>query len=114
MIKIKLNGTKDEINELMEIMKYSFKMLDVSKLHRNSKEKGHYRCTIEAKSYKKEMYGVYEVWTWDDVSYRKMSSHETMEDAEKECEKVKRENPERMGVCYTVMSDREYSRLMSD
>lgn len=113
MIKIRLQGTKEEIEELIENMKYSFKMMNISNLRRNPKEKGHYNCNIEARSFKKQMYHVYELWTWDGVDYRRMSSHEIREEAEKECERLKRENHERMGVTYKVYSDFEYRRLMS-
>ena len=34
------------------------------------------------------MYNVYRVCTWDDVTYTEVSSHETKEVAEKECERL--------------------------
>ena len=63
------------------------------------------------------MYNVYEVYTWDDVSYTKLSSYEKKEDAEKQCEKLKAErhshkyNPE--PITYCVMSDIQYHLLMN-
>lgn len=62
------------------------------------------------------MYNVYEVYTWDDVTYTKVSSHEKEEDAEKECEWLKQErrnlNLEIDPITYCVMSDIKYHLLM--
>lgn len=59
------------------------------------------------------MFNVYEIYTWDDVNYIKKSSHETKEEAEKECTRLNAENNLK-AVCYCVMSDWEYKCLMSD
>lgn len=63
------------------------------------------------------MYNVYEVYTWDDVTYTKVSSHENKEDAEKECERLRQErrklNLEILdAITYCVMSDIQYHLLM--
>lgn len=63
-------------------------------------------------------FNVYQVYTWDDVDYRKLSSHEKKEDAEKECEELKAErrshnyNPD--PITYCVMSDLQYDLMMND
>lgn len=62
------------------------------------------------------MYNVYKVYTWDDVTYTKVSSYEEEIDAQKECERLNTErrsknyNPD--PICYCVMSDLQYSLLM--
>ena len=62
------------------------------------------------------MFGVYEVLTWDDVSYRKLSEFRSKYDAEVECERLKEErrsqhfNPD--PITYTVMDDVQYYNLM--
>lgn len=62
------------------------------------------------------MFNVYEVYTWDDVSYTKLSSHERKEDAEKECQKLNQERKAKGfdpdPVTYCVMSDLQYSLRM--
>lgn len=64
------------------------------------------------------MFNVYEVYTWDDVDYKKLSSHEKEEDAIIECERLKEErrkhnyNPD--PVTYCVMSDIQYHLLMKN
>ena len=64
------------------------------------------------------MYRVYEVYTWDDVTYTEVSAYDNQADAEKECEKLKVErishNYKPDPVTYTVMSDLQYSLLMND
>ena len=58
------------------------------------------------------MFNVYEVYTWDDVTYTKLSSFEKKEDAEKEAERLNAErrshnyNPD--PICYCVKSDLQY------
>ena len=62
------------------------------------------------------MYNVYRVCTWDDVTYTEVSSHETKEVAEKECERLIQErrklNLEIDPITYCVMSDIKYDLLM--
>ena len=62
------------------------------------------------------MYGVYEVLTWDDVTYTKLSEHQSLFDAERECERLKKDrkskhfNPD--PITYRVMDSVEYYNLM--
>lgn len=65
------------------------------------------------------MFNVYEVYTWDDVNYMKLSSFEKKEDAEKEAERLNTErrldnydsyDPD--PICYIVMDDVQYSLKM--
>ena len=62
------------------------------------------------------MFNVYEVYTWDDVTYTKLSSFEKKEDAEKEAERLNAErrshNYEPDPICYCVKSDLQYDLLM--
>ena len=64
------------------------------------------------------MFGVYEVYTWDDVNYTKISSYDNEYDAENECKRLNEErrkhnyNPD--PICYCVMSDIKYYNLMHD
>lgn len=57
------------------------------------------------------MFNVYEVYTWDDVTYTELSSYENREQAEQECERLKRENTLK-AVTYCVMTDWQYFNLM--
>lgn len=64
------------------------------------------------------MFGVYEVYTWDDVNYIKVDEFEKKEDADNKCKEL---NEERRShhyvpdpICYSVMSDIEYYKLMHD
>ena len=59
------------------------------------------------------MFNVYEVYTWDDVSYTKLSSHKNKDEAEKVCERLKKENTLK-AVTYCVMTDIQYYILMDD
>ena len=64
------------------------------------------------------MFNVYEVYTWDDVNYTKLSSFTKKEEAEKEAERLNVErrsrnyNPD--PICYCVMSDLQYNSIMND
>lgn len=67
------------------------------------------------------MYGLYEVYTWDEVDYTLISKHETQEEAEKEKARLEEERKkvfkptERIPVdciCYTIMTDLQYYNLM--
>lgn len=62
------------------------------------------------------MFNVYEVYTWDDVNYMKLSSFEKKEDAEKEAARLNAErrshNYEPDTICYCVMSDLQYDLLI--
>lgn len=64
------------------------------------------------------MFNVYEVYTWDDVSYTKISSHEKEKDANDECERLNTErrshhyNPD--PICYCVMSDLQYHLMVKN
>ena len=66
-------------------------------------------------------YGVYKVYTWDDVSYELIERYETKEQAEQMATKLKKENQasfkpsETMRISpitYAVYSDVEYYNLM--
>ena len=64
------------------------------------------------------MFNVYEVYTWDDVSYTKLASFEKKEDAEKEAARLNAErrshNYEPELICYCVKSDLQYDLLMEN
>ena len=61
-------------------------------------------------------YGVYEVYTWDDVTYTLISTHDTEEDAKRErvrlSEERRMKNYDPDPISYTVMSDIQYSLRM--
>lgn len=59
----------------------------------------------------KDMYHVYEVYTWDDVSYKKLESFHSKEEAEARCEELKKQNTFK-AVTYKVMTDLQYYNLM--
>lgn len=65
-----------------------------------------------------KMFNVYEVCTWDDVTYTEVSSYDKEIDAKKECDRLnverrsKKYNPD--PICYCVMSDLQYYLLMKD
>ena len=59
------------------------------------------------------MFNVYEVYTWDDVTYTKLSSYKNKDEAEKECERLKKENTLK-AVTYCVMTDIQYYNLMDN
>ena len=59
------------------------------------------------------MFNVYRVVTWDDVSYTKEASFEKREDAENEAKRLNDEFVDRpWNIRYCVMSDVEYHWLM--
>lgn len=64
------------------------------------------------------MFNVYEVYTWDDVTYTKISSHKKEIDAKKESDRLNAErrsknyNPD--PICYCVMSDLQYYLMMKN
>ena len=57
------------------------------------------------------MFNVYEVYTWDDVTYTKLSSYKNKDEAEKECERLRKENTYK-GITYCVMTDWQYFNLL--
>lgn len=59
----------------------------------------------------KDMYHVYEVYTWDDVNYKKLESFHSKEEAEARCEELKKQNTFK-AVTYKVMTDLQYYNLM--
>lgn len=68
------------------------------------------------------MFGVYEVYTWDDVSYRKVAEYDKEIDAIKEKDRLEKERAKVFKptnsipvdpMCYTVMSDLQYHLLMN-
>lgn len=69
------------------------------------------------------MFGVYEVYTWDDVSYTKVAEYEKEADAIKEKDRLKEERAKVFKpsssiptdpMTYTVMSDLQYYLLMKN
>lgn len=62
------------------------------------------------------MYNVYEVYTWDDVDYRKVASFEKESDAITHCDLLNKEHrknaKEPDPICYCVLSDVQYYSLM--
>lgn len=67
------------------------------------------------------MYGLYELYTWDDVSYRQIGRYETEEEAEQAKIKAKEERKKVFIPCdriptdpvsYKVLSDMQYDLLM--
>ena len=64
------------------------------------------------------MYNVYEVYTWDDVSYTEVASFEKESDAKMHCEMLYQEHrnnaKEPDPICYTVMSDLQYHLLFKE
>lgn len=69
------------------------------------------------------MFGVYEVYTWDNVNYTKMAEYESQEEAEKEKQRLtdgrakvfkpSNEMPTDC-ICYKVMTDIQYHLLMKN
>lgn len=68
-----------------------------------------------------EVWGVYEVYTWDDVNYTKKATFSSEQEAITEMEKLKEERARQFKptpamphdpICYTVMSDLQYYLLM--
>lgn len=61
-------------------------------------------------------YGVYEVYTWDDVTYTKIASYEREQDAIDECNRLneerRKQNYDPDPICYCVKSDIQYYNLM--
>lgn len=64
------------------------------------------------------MYNVYEVYTWDDVDYRKVASFEEEPDALIHCDLLNKEHRENAKepdpICYRVLSDAQYYSLMHE
>lgn len=69
------------------------------------------------------MFGVYELCTWDDVSYTKMAEYENQDDAEKEKQRLIEERKKVFKpsdkipvdtISYKVMSDLQYHLLMKN
>ena len=64
------------------------------------------------------MYNVYEVYTWDDVSYTEVASFEKELDAKMHCEMLNQEHRKNAKdpdpICYTVMSDLQYHLLFNE
>lgn len=64
------------------------------------------------------MYNVYEVYTWDDVSYTEVASFEKESDAKMHCEMLNQEHRKNAKdpdpICYTVMSDLQYHLLFKE
>lgn len=117
MIKIRLYGTLEEIEETTRIIREQFDVLSESKPYADRGESECYRCYMDCEVIF-NMFNVYEVYTWDDVSYTKVSSFIKKEDAEKEAERLKAERRSLYGhlghdpVSYCVMSDSQYYRWM--
>ena len=62
-------------------------------------------------------YGVYEVYTWDDVSYKLLERYETKQEAEARAEDLNKKNREEFvptenmsvsPICYRALSNGEY------
>lgn len=94
---------KDFADKLEQIEK---KYADKSEANRQEQEKS---------------YGVYEVYTWDDVSYRLIEKYATKAEAEARAKEEKQKNREAFEpseemptspYCYAVLSNTEYSNLM--
>lgn len=64
------------------------------------------------------MYNVYEVYTWDDVSYTEVASFEKESDAKMHCDMLNQEHRKKAKdpdpICYTVMSDIQYYLLFKE
>lgn len=69
------------------------------------------------------MFGVYEIYTWDDVSYKKLAEYDKESDAILEKDRLKNERAKVFKptksipvdpMSYTVMSDLQYHLLMND
>lgn len=69
------------------------------------------------------MFGVYQVYTWDDVTYRKVAEFDKESDALKVRDRLAQERAkvfkpsiyvQHDPVSYTVMSDLKYYLLMKD
>lgn len=67
------------------------------------------------------MYGVYEVYTWDDVSYEKVAEYDNEKAAIKEKDRLIKKRAKVFkptesipydAITYTVMSDLQYRLLM--
>lgn len=68
-------------------------------------------------------YGVYEVYTWDDVTYELIEKYETRSEAEARAAEEKQKKREKFKpsesmpvspFSYTVLSDTEYENLMNN
>ncbi|MDO4672397.1 MAG: hypothetical protein Q4A76_05755, partial [Porphyromonadaceae bacterium] len=87
MIKIRLHGTLEEIEETTRIIREQFDVLSESKPYADRGKREYYRCYMDCEVIFNK-FNVYEVYTWDDVSYTKVSSFVKKEDAEKEAERL--------------------------
>lgn len=89
----------------------------------------HTKTEIKAESKKtdadrqEKSYGVYEVYTWDDVTYELIEKYETRAEAEARAAEEKRKKREKFKpsesmpvspFSYTVLSDTEYKNLMNN
>lgn len=127
------NGTKrllkalqntDNIERLAEVLRYVPEQLeqDIEALgdYIRDAEEAEEEAAAEFERQSKP-YGVFEIYTWDDVSYTLIDRYETREEAEARAKELEKESDSKFvptesmsfnPVCYSVYSNLEYYNLM--
>jgi hypothetical protein len=127
------NGTKrllkalqntDNIERLAEVLRYVPEQLeqDIEALgdYIRDAEEAEEEAAAEFERQSKP-YGVFEMYTWDDVSYTLIDRYETREEAEARAKELEKESDSKFvptesmsfnPVCYSVYSNLEYYNLM--
>lgn len=108
----------DNIKRLADILRYV-----PDQLEQDIQALGDYvRENSENELKERKPYGVYEVYTWDDVTYELIEKYETRAEAEARATAEKQKNREKFKpsesmpvspFSYTVLSDTEYKNLTS-
>lgn len=109
----------DNIKRLADILRYV-----PDQLEQDIQALGDYvRGNSENELKERKSYGVYEVYTWDDVTYELIEKYETRAEADARATEEKRKKREKFKpsesmpvspFSYTVLSDTEYENLMNN